>query len=425
MAKRKRIRLNLSSIVGMLSDILYSKEYLERSRKKLTDFTRNRKLPFMHLVLFMLNMVKTSTQVALDRFFELLDRTNPTQMSQPSFSEARQKLKPEAIQELQERIAAELYQYGFDTWHGYAVFAIDGSKIQLPDDEQLRTVFRTAGRGSTAPTAQASILYDTLNDIVAFAEIEPMTVGERTLAVRHIDKLAGLGLEKSLIIFDRGYPAFDLMQYIESKGVKYLMRLRTKFNTDIDAMALGLHDYVLVQEDESINIRVIKFPLPSGEIETLVTNLSDDRMGTKAFKSLYFKRWPVETKYGASKLKFELENFSGRTEIAIRQDFYVTLTLANVASVAMNEAQPIIDIEQEEKENKYDYQANVNQVVGSLKDRLVCALLEPRPEVMVVKVARIMLLVRRNLTPIRPNRSVPRNPTPRKARFRFNQKSNC
>jgi hypothetical protein len=115
MAKRKKIRLNLSSILGMLSNILHSKEYLERSRKKPTDFTRNRKLSFMHMVLFMLNMVKTSTQVALDRFFELLDRANPTQMSQPSFSEARQKLKPEAIQELQERIAAELYQYGFDT----------------------------------------------------------------------------------------------------------------------------------------------------------------------------------------------------------------------------------------------------------------------------------------------------------------------
>jgi len=91
----------------------------------------------------------------------------------------------------------------------------------------------------------------------------------------------------------------------------------------------------------------------------------------------------------------------------------------------MNEAQPIIDIEQEEKENKYDYQANVNQVVGSLKDRLICALLEPQPRVIAAKVARIMFLVRRNLTPIRPDRSVPRNPTPRKARFRFNQKSNC
>jgi len=425
MAKRKSIRLNLGSIVEKLSSIIHSKGYLERSRKKPTDFTRNRKMPFMYLISFMLNMVKTSTQVALDRFFELLDRTNPTQMSQPSFSEARQKLKPEAIQELQEGIAAELYKCDFDTWHGYAVFAIDGSKIQLPDDEKLRNIFGTAGRGSTAPTAQASILYDTLNDIVVFAELEPMAIGERTLAVRHIDKLAGLGLEKSLIIFDRGYPAFDLMQYIESKEIKYLMRLRTKFNTDIDAMGLGLHDYVLVQDDESINIRVIKFPLPSGEIETLVTNLSDDRMGIKSFKNLYFNRWPVETKYGASKLKFELENFSGRTEIAIRQDFYATLTLANVASVAMNEAQPIIDIEQGEKENKYDYQANVNQVVGSLKDRLICAFLDPRPKVMTSKVARIMFLVRRNLTPIRPDRSVPRNPTPRKARFRFNQKSNC
>lgn len=425
MTKLKNNRLTLKSIIEMLSEKINSKEYLERSRKKPTDFTRNRKMPFTIMISFMLNMVKTSTQVALDRFFELLDKKNKTLMTQESFSEARQKLKPEAIQELQESIANKLYKQDYDTWHGYAVFAVDGSKIQLPDDEKLCTIFGTIGRGATSPTAQVSLLYDTLNDMIVSGEIEPLSVGERTLAIRHIDKLSGLGIEKSLIIFDRGYPSFELIQYMEPIGIKYIMRLRTKFSTEIDAMELGMHDHILKQNGKSINIRIIKFLLPSGEIETLITNLTDKRMGTKAFKTIYFKRWPVETKYGSVKLKFEVENFSGRTEIAIRQDFFITLTLANIASVAMNEAQPIIDIEQEEKENKYDYQINVNQVVGTLKDRFICALLETRPRIRAARVTRIMLLIRRDLVPIRPDRKVPRNPSPRKARFRHNQKSNC
>ncbi len=35
--------------------------------------------------------------------------------------------------------------------------------------------------------------------------------------------------------------------------------------------------------------------LPSGKIETLITNLFD--LDKSAFKALYFKRWPVEIKY--------------------------------------------------------------------------------------------------------------------------------
>jgi hypothetical protein len=203
------------------------------------------------------------------------------------------------------------------------------------------------------------------------------------------------------------------------------MRLRSGQYPGIDGLGLGMHEYSLKHGKETLGLTVAKFVLSSGEVETLATNLPDRRMGIAAYKQLYFMRWPVETEYGVLKLKFEAENFSGRTETAIRQDFYITLTIANIASIAANEAQPIIDRAKDGKENKHEYKVNMNQIVGTFKDRLVRALLERNATLRAVKTMHILQLIGRNARPERKNRSVPRNPNPRKSRFRFNKKSNC
>jgi len=46
------------------------KSYKNRSCKKPTNFTRERKMPFKKLIYFMLTSVKSSTQNALERYFE-------------------------------------------------------------------------------------------------------------------------------------------------------------------------------------------------------------------------------------------------------------------------------------------------------------------------------------------------------------------
>jgi hypothetical protein len=104
-------------------------------------------------------------------------------------------------------------------------------------------------------------------------------------------------------------------------------------------------------------------------------------------------RWPVETKYGELKLKLEVENFSGRTEVAIRQDFFISAMLSNVIGVAANEAQPAIDIAREEKKNKHRYKVNVNHAVGTFKDRFILVLLEPDPEKRAAQTEKIIKLL--------------------------------
>lgn len=421
----KAERCKLREVTGKMRMLIHSKTYKTRSKQGPRDFTRERKMPFVSMVCFMLNQIKQSTQTALDRFFELMGK-DEVHMSQQSFSEARQKLKWEACRELMDFTVQCVYEQGYSTWHGYRVWGVDGSAMQLPSDPGLLEIFGAMGRGNTAVTARSSCLYDVLNDIIADARLTPIQTDERSLAVMHVNHLCDMdSFSKELLILDRGYPSFEMMEFFELKQVCYLMRVRTKFNCDIEKMSLGDHTYTLACEDKQIPVRVVKFHLPSGEIETLITNLFDRRMGKKAFKALYFKRWPVETKYGELKNKLEIENFSGRTELAIYQDYYISAYLSNMIAIAANEVQPILDSLREDKENLYDYTVNKNHAVGVFKDRFIAALLEDRPRKRDRAISRLLFLLTKHPTPIRTGRSLHRNPYPRVAHFHFNQKSNC
>ena len=382
-------------------------------------------MPFPHMISFMINMVRQSTQTALDRFFELIGRSD-IHMSQQAFSEARQKLKWEACRELMDATVNNVYSGGYSTWHGYRVWAVDGSKVQLPSIPELTQEFGSTGRGEGAATAQASCLYDMLNDIIADAYLEPIGTDERTLCLRHLKHLQGMeSFEKELVIMDRGYPSAELIEAFGEAGIRFVMRVRRKFSCDIDNIPLGDHRYMLPANGAQMPLRVVKFILPSGEIETLITDLFDKRMGTNAFKTLYFKRWPVETKYGELKHKLEIENFSGRTKEALLQDYYITAYLSNIIAVAANETQPVIDDIREDSDNIYDYKVNKSHAVGVFKDRFIMAFLEDSNRRRARAAHRILFLLAYHPTPIRPGRSVRRNPCPRRAHFHFNHKSNC
>ncbi|MDR1309285.1 MAG: transposase, partial [Deltaproteobacteria bacterium] len=217
-----------------------------------------------------------------------------------------------------------------------------GSKIQLPSDHKLRKLFGTSGCNDSAVTAQSSALYDVLNEIVIDARIYFMSKGERELAKKHLDFLSTMrSSANDLIIFDRGYPAFKLFEYCISYKFILLMRLSRIFNTYIDKISLGCHNFILTQGIKSIKVRIIKFKLPKGEIKTLVTNLFDYSLGQKAFKQLYFRRWPIETLYGKVKHQLEIENFSSRTEESIYQDYYITIFVHNLISIASKKSQCI------------------------------------------------------------------------------------
>jgi hypothetical protein len=423
----KKKTITLQTLAEMIMGIIESSLFLQRARKREQDFTRKRKMKFSDLVRLIIIQFKCSSQKALEQYFAAKGVLKIF-MKQQSFSDARKKIKWEAFQELYQASAQCFYseEYVWNTWNGYSVFAIDGSKTQLPNEPMLLTAFGGMGAGANSPTAQASYLYDVLNDIIVDARITSLKTDERTLAKMHLKQLSLItNIEKKLIIFDRGYISMEMIKALRSYDCDFLFRVRTKFNVQLDALPLGIHDFELVDEKgESFKLTSVKLVLDTGEVETLLTSLKDETLNITDYKKLYFERWSIETKISELKHKIEIENFSGLTELTLFQDFYASVLLANMLAVSAHEAQPIIDISTD-KANKYCYKVNKNHAIGVLKDNLIAAIIEPNERKRSKLFRKIIFLIAKSKIPIRPDRSIMRNPSPRKANFHHNYKSNA
>jgi hypothetical protein len=408
-------------------NLFQSPEFIQAAKKHPGAFSRTRKLTLAIMFAILINLVKCSSQKAIDHYIDNVENTKTkVRFSQQAFSKARQNLRWESCKMLADKTVDYIYEHEYNTWRNYRLLAIDGSKLQLPADDKLRQEFGTVGRNNTSPTAQVSNLYDILNGCIVDARIDPISTDERSMAIQNLTALCNMSsFSKELVLFDRGYPSFGLLKFCQSKNINFLMRLRSKFNSEIDEISLGINLFQLVQDNEQIPILVVKLELDTGEVETLITNLFDENLTVDDFKELYFKRWSIETQYGALKHKLEIENFSSRTKEGILQDFYISVYCYNIIAIAAMEVQPIIDEERKYKKNKYKYKMNFNHAVGVLKDRLVSALFEKDPIERSLKIKYMLYLLTKKVIPIRGGRSCPRNQSPRKSNFHHNQKSNC
>ena len=412
--------LSFAMAVAISASIMRAVSTLNESRLKPQYFTRKRKLPFYALLKFLLSMHKTSTQSALGKFLERKGIT----MSQQTLSKARSKFDHTPFLKLFDGIRNAFYSSEYiDKLHkfnGKFLIAIDGSDTPLPNLPSLLKKFGGTGAKASSPTARMSIAYDILNDFIMEANFSPLSVSERDHAKNHIEQVGKMiDLKDSVFIMDRGYASQELIELLSKKS-SYLFRLRTKFSTEIDALSLGSH---IITMYDDVKVRIVKFTLPSGEIETLLTNLFD--LDESEFKDLYFRRWRIEVKYDVVKNKLEMPCFSGFSENVIIQDFWISMYLANMAAIAKNEADEKIKEERLDKDNKYEYQANVNTLIGSMRDRLADAVFTRNPNQRQKKLERIILEIQKSVVPIRPDDgNTPRLENPRKVKYHHNKRSN-
>jgi ribosome-associated toxin RatA of RatAB toxin-antitoxin module len=382
-------------------------------------------MTFVERIYFMLGMVKASSQNALERFFPQVGKTS-VHMSQQAFSTARQKIRWEALEELFQASVEGSYHEKWELWRRYRVMAIDGSFVQLPSDPALLAYYGELGPDRSAATALASLLYDVENDIIVDAKIGPVSGNERDLAEEHLqalERLESFEPGRELVIFDRGYPSFKFVKSLQDKQIVYVMRTQKGFMRDWERS--GAKEGWVELGKTDVRVRAIRLELACGETETLITNIGEGRLEYEAFKELYHKRWGIETKYKTVKQKLELENFSGRLVDNIRQDFYAMMTVSNMLASFVRAADRKVKQEREKKENKYEYQVNVNHAVGVYTDRLIAVVIEERPGVRRRLMKELVREIERRVVPIRTNREVDRKDYHRTARFHHNHKSNC
>jgi hypothetical protein len=406
---------------ALIDDIIFMCE----ARMKQTYFTRigNNKMNFKSIVVFILNFVKKSLQLELDDFFNGINRTN-SHVTKQAFSEARQKISPIAFMKMSDEIIKWFYKdTEYKRYKGYRLLSVDGTVLELNNTEKLRAEFGyIENQTIKIARARAEGLYDLENDMILTSVIDKYTSSERTQAKDLINKLEEIGFSNDLILFDRGYPSRDFVSFLENKKIYYLMRVSSSFLKEVINVTNADQMIETKYQGKIIKMRVLKFQLDSGITEILITNIFDENFDISDFKALYFKRWGIEVKYNELKNRLQIENFSGETTVAIKQDFYATMYLSNMAALAKMDANAIIEEENKDKNLKYEYKVNTNILIGKLKNSLVSMLLEKSSRKRSKMLKEIMKEISDNIIPIRPGRSYKRRMTVRANKNPLNRK---
>ena len=307
--------------------------------------------------------------------------------------------------------------YQTKKWKGFRLVGIDGSEGILPKNkETIREYgeYSTNLMNKTIVLARLSKAYDVLNEITIDARLCNKKIGEHSLANQH---LAYLG-KGDLLLYDRGYPSFDLFMKALAAGCHFCARVpvsnwsaskRLTESGEKELVTEITPGYEIKKkykeqgiEYEPIKCRFVAVELPTGEKEVLVTSLIDTELyPCEIFQNLYHLRWGIEESYKKDKHRLQLENFSGTSNVAILQDFHANILLGNITSILSSGVNE--EIENKKKGTKHKYKINVTCALSKVRENI--PLLFSRLTDILFLIERLSAMFLANLLPIRPGRS--------------------
>lgn len=252
----------------------------------------------------------------------------------------------------QKAVVETLYgDHDYRRFWGFRLLAVDGSKIALPDTEEVRRAFGTIAYTSgkdheiqgERPWALASVLYDVLNRVALDATLGQADAYEVDGACGHLAKTR-LG---DVLLMDRNYPSYRMLAECVQAKREFVMRCSAASFAPARRMLRGegpdsplatlepsagqAADIRARHLPRAIPVRFVRVLVSTGEFEVLVTSLLDAATyPTAGVLELYSLRWGVETFYGLLKTRLGLENFTGTGVEAVRQDFHATVSLSGL-----------------------------------------------------------------------------------------------
>jgi len=376
---------------------------------------------------------KSSIQRELDRFYKDVSQSdfNIRKVTKGAFTQARAKLNPWAFTRLNEVAVNTFYDEAeYYVWHQMRLLAVDGTRMVLPNHPSVIEEFGVHKFGPKAESARSlamgSLLYDPLNMLTIDSQIAPYASSERDLLMKHLDKVNS----GDMLLLDRGYPCFWLLFMLKARGIEFCVRLKDNwwlkvkdFTNSSDKERIvtfslpkkdraKLKDYPHLQDTE-ITCRLIKVELENGEKEILCTSLTDSEAYPHSdFEQLYHYRWNEEEAYKLLKNRVEIENFSGKTARAVKQDFHAKVFLMTLcAAYAHPIEEKVIAEYKADKDRKYGQKINRTNALANTMDILVPAFVRKKYK---ESLEAFDELVGQTREIVRPGRSNPRNKKPKK-----------
>jgi Transposase DDE domain len=333
--------------------------FVAAQRQRPADFSRQRLLTFPRTVLFILQKTAKSLQRHLHEFFDRLAVGGVCPpVTAGAWTHARAKLKHTVFIALnRDCVLPAIYTHAptesVRRWRGHRLLGLDSAVVRLPDGPEMDQHFtRVHAKNNHGPIGdylegRCSVLYDLLNRVGLDARLEPSTTGEVALAMAQLEHAA----PGDVCLSDRGFAGYPFLARHRHLGLHFVVRCsRSSFGAAQElfrrnragrSVAVKLfatpHDRAELRQlglPLELVVRFVSVRLPTGALEVLATSLLDEQAyPTALFLPLYHRRWGHETFHLLLKSRLELENFSGQTPEAVRQDFHATVLLCNLESV--------------------------------------------------------------------------------------------
>ncbi len=399
------------------------------------DFTRERKLPFRQIVSFLLGVEGGTLTTELLKYFGCTTDTP----SASALVQQRSKLAPETFPALFDLFVRKTQPFRF--YKGYRLFAADGSDIQIPNNPSHSSSHYPGANGQ----APYNLLHlDALYDLLQCTYQDAFLAGDReanekAAVCRMVDRSA---VEKAIIMADRGFEGYNVMAHVQEKGWKFLFRIKdvgagsgivtglnlpnsdefdifvdlsltTRYTNRVKELlkqrnkfrfisATTRFDY-LPQTNRKhdptvfykLPFRVVRFKITEDTYETVVTNLDADTFPPAELKKLYAMRWGIETSFRELKYTVGLLHFHSKKVEHIYQEVFARLIMYNFTELITS---PVIF---HKADCKYAYKANFSVAVHVCRQFFLGNVSPPNVEA----------VISRNVSPIRPGRSRPRNMT--------------
>ena len=386
------------------------------------DFVRKSELSFSKTMQFILGMGSQTLGSELMEFYGLDKKS----VSVSAIVQRRAKILPFAFQYLFHKFNETFSQTNF--FHGYRLYAVDGSDIHIPTNpDDKDTFYRANDDAKGYNLMHLNALYDLLNKRYFNAVIQDSRLeNENKALIGMIENVT----HDSIIIADRNYDSYNNIAHLEAKGLKYVIRIKSatgiikKFNLPDDKEADFTVDILLTRRQTKevkahpelyrylapsstfdflpkdskdiypMKFRIIRIKISEKNYETLVTNLWDDEFSAEDIKMIYKIRWGIETSFRELKYHVGLIAFHSKKKDCVIQEIFASLIMYNFSMLITENI--VID---DDKHNDYRYKINYAVAIHACIRFFRSSHADP---------SLLENLIARNKCPVRPDRNVVR-----------------
>lgn len=400
-----------------------------RCRKLEKYFSRNRKLTPKDLILYTLNNRGKTTKMEL---YDFIQEYNIENVSTPALLKQREKLNEDIFRELSKESLIRFYgefPQEVKTYKGYVLGAIDGSDCEVPNTKETRERYKSINSKDEERVARIKLsnCYDVINGYVLDTEIAEYKHWEMDLAIKNIKNTSYISEYFPVIyVMDRGYFSLATMYHFINEEVNFVVRLNKNF-LKTEQMAMKSNDEVVevkyqydrirnykdkdeefynyYENGNTISLRFVNIELSTGEIETIMTNISKDKLSSEDINKIYQLRWGIETSYHELKESMQVTNISSSKDTIIKQEIYSQMTVYNIVRSIANDLNTQIN----QEEFKHPMKVNFNMAVGFVKRFLIKILIEEDEEKQNELSDILFDNILKNLIPIRKGRKYSRD----------------